>query len=114
MGANTMRTNEERIAAMHARAAELNRTQRARKVRIMQVSGALFACAATIMLAIFIPHIEDYEQVPYSESTGSVFADSGSLGYIVVAIIAFLLGTALTMFCYRLREWRDRKDKEEF
>ena len=30
-----MRTNEERIAAMHERAAQINGLQRARKVRIM-------------------------------------------------------------------------------
>lgn len=108
-----MRTNEERIAAMHARAGEINRTQRARKVRIMQATGAVIACAATFMLAIFMPRISDFQADPIG-STGSVFADSGALGYIVIAIIAFLLGTALTMFCYRLREWQMRKDKEEF
>ena len=44
----------------------------------------------------------------------SIFAGSGALGYIVIAIIAFLLGVALTMFCIRLREWQERKDKEAF
>ena len=108
-----MRTNEERIAAMHQRAAEMNRADRARKVRIMQATGAVVACAATIMLAIFMPRISDFQPDP-NGSTGSIFADSGALGYIVIAIIAFLLGVALTMFCYRLREWQMRKDKEEF
>lgn len=108
-----MRTSEERIAAMHQRAGELNRAQRARKVRIMQATGAVIACAATFMLAVFMPRISDFQADP-GVSTGSIFADSGALGYIVIAIIAFLLGTALTMFCYRLREWQMRKDKEEF
>ena len=108
-----MRTHEERIAAMHARAAELNRARRARKVRIMQISGAAVACAATIMLAVFMPHISDFETNTNAGPTGSVFADSGALGYIVIAIIAFLLGVALTMFCIRLSEWQKRKDKEE-
>ena len=118
MGANRMRPNEERIAAMHARAAELNRTQRAHKVRIMQVSGAVLACAATIMLAVFMPHIRETELNPTAGATenmhASIFASNGALGYIVIAIIAFLLGVALAMFCYRLREWQMRKDKEEF
>lgn len=109
-----MRTNEERIAAMHQRAAEMNREQRARKVRIMQATGAVVACAATFMLAVFMPRISEFQADPASGTTGSIFADSGALGYIVIAIIAFLLGTALTMFCYRLREWQMRKDKEEF
>ena len=109
-----MRTNEERIAAMHSRASELNKAQRAHKVRIMQSVGVVVACAATIMLAIFIPHVSTFEVSPYPGTTGSIFADSGAVGYIVIATVAFLLGTALTMFCYRLREWQIRKDNEEF
>ena len=109
-----MRTNEERIAAMHSRAAELKKTQRARKVRVMQITGSFVAVAATVMLAIFMPHISDFESDPYAGPTGSVFADSGALGYIVIAIIAFLLGVALTMFCIRLSEWQQRKNREEF
>jgi len=33
--------------------------------------------------------------------------------YIAVAIIAFLLGAAVTGFCYKLRTWRAYKDKEK-
>ena len=108
-----MRTHEERIAAMHSRAAELNKAQRKRKVRIMQFAGSAVAFAATIMLAVFMPRISDFETNTNAWPTGSVFADSGALGYIVIAIIAFLLGVALTMFCIRLSEWQKRKDKEE-
>jgi len=33
---------------------------------------------------------------------------------IIIIIIAFLLGIVLTMFCIRLKEWKDGKDKEDF
>ena len=108
-----MRTHEERIAAMHSRAAELNKAQRRRKVRIMQFAGSAVAFATTIMLAVFMPRVGDFETNTNVGPTGSVFADSGALGYIVISIIAFLLGVALTMFCIRLSEWQKRKDKEE-
>ena len=107
-----MRTNEDRIAAMHARAKELNKEQRARKVRVMQVVGAAVSVAATIMLAVFMPKITEYDPDPVSGSSASVLNDSGALGFVVIAIIAFLLGVAATMFCYRLREWQERKDNE--
>ena len=107
-----MRTNEERIAAMHARANELNRAQRVRKVRIMQSVGAAVAVAATIMLAVFLPKINDFESdsvVGSGDMHASILSDSGSFGYVVIAIIAFLFGVAATMFCYRVREWQERK-----
>ena len=108
-----MRTNEERIALMHARATELNKEQRARKVRVMQTVGAVISVAAVFMLAIFLPKISQYQQDTASGSSASILNDSGALAYVVISIIAFLLGVAVTMFCYRLREWQERKDNEE-
>lgn len=112
-----MRTNEERIAAMHSRAAELNKQHRAHKVRVLQSAGATIALAATIMLAIFMPRIADFNTVPAEGASdsmnASVFSDSGALGLIVIAIIAFLLGVSTAIFCFRLKEWKDDKDEEE-
>ena len=97
---------------MHARANELNKENRVRKVRIMQSVGAAVAVAATIMLAVFLPKINDLgpdSVVGSGEMQGSILNDSGSTGYVVIAIIAFLFGVAATMFCYRVREWQERK-----
>ena len=42
-----------------------------------------------------------------------MFSDSGALGYIVVALLAFLLGVSVTVFCLRLKKWREKKDRED-
>ena len=42
-------------------------------------------------------------------STG-IFSDSSVLGFVVIGIVAFLLGIAVTMFCFYLKK---RKDKRE-
>ena len=97
---------------MHARANELNREERVRKVRIMQSAGAAIAVAATIMLAVFLPKINDFESdsvVGSGDMHASILSNSGTFGYVVIAIIAFLFGVAATMFCYRVREWQERK-----
>ena len=97
---------------MHARANELNREERVRKVRIMQSAGAALAVAATIMLAVFLPKINDFEPdsvVGSGDMHASILSNSGTFGYVVIAIIAFLFGVAATMFCYRVREWQERK-----
>ena len=49
-----MRTNEERIEAMHRRAAELEREQRVRKARFAGTAAALVSFAAVILLAVMI------------------------------------------------------------
>ena len=43
--------------------------------------------------------------------SGSIFAGSGFLGFLAVGIVAFLLGAAVTILCYRLKQWQEMKDK---
>jgi hypothetical protein len=43
----------------------------------------------------------------------SMFGNSNALGLIVIAIIAFLLGVSVAIFCFRLKDWKERKDEEE-
>ena len=43
----------------------------------------------------------------------SIFSASPVLGYIVIGIIAFLLGGAVTVFCFRLKQWEKLKNTEE-
>lgn len=112
-----MRTDEERINAMHVRAAELDEQRRARKVRIMQSAGVAVSFAAVIILALFMPRLADFgpggpDGSAVEGMNASIFGDSAALGYIVISIIAFLLGVSLTIFCFRLREWQEGKNRQ--
>ncbi len=112
-----MRTTEERINAMHARAAEMNIQRRARFVRTLQAVGSAASFAVVILLAVFMPRNASFGAGTAGSSAddmhASIFNGSGSLGYIVIAIVAFLLGMTVAIFCFRLKKWRDDKDDEE-
>ena len=117
-----MRTNEERIAKMHARAEEIEKEQRRRRVRIAQSAAAAVSFAAVILLAVFMPQLAPAGDgfAPGSSAPAapgdmqaSIFGGSGVLGYIVIAIIAFLLGAFVTAFGFRLKRWQDKKDRGE-
>ena len=43
------------------------------------------------------------------ETAASMYGGSGALGYIVIGILAFLLGVCVTILCFRLRRM-DRED----
>ena len=110
-----MRTNEERIAAMHRRAAELKIEQRRRQARFAGATGVALCLALVILLALWMPGASAAvtgSSMPAGMSA-SIFAGSGALGYLVVAIVAFLLGVCVTVFCVRLRKWRDETDPED-
>ena len=45
--------------------------------------------------------------------TGSIFGESIVLDYIMISILAFLLGACVTAFCLRLRKLQKPKDEED-
>lgn len=118
-----MRTDEERIKAMHKRAARLERDRRMQKSRRLGAGCAALGFVLVLILAVFMPDISG-ALAPAGESgsmNASIFSGSSALGYIVTGLLAFILGSAVTLFCYRLKKWRqdvpddedDEKDRED-
>ena len=111
-----MRTNEERIEYMHDRAIQIKQEQKKKKVRLMQIAATVASFAAVIIIAVFMPHFASPEtgagSVP-ENMNASIFSSGKALGYIVIAVIAFILGVFVTAFCIRLKKWQESKNKEE-
>ncbi|MBR2547000.1 MAG: hypothetical protein IKF07_02265 [Eubacterium sp.] len=112
-----MHTNDERIALMHDRAKKLRREERSRYVRVMQTLSAAASFAAVILLAVFMPKTSGFSAgisgAASSGMQGSMLSGTNALGYVVIAFIAFILGTSVTIFCIRLKKWNEEKDKED-
>ena len=100
-----MRSHEERFAEAKRRIAARQRERRLRRSRIAGISAAA-AC-----LALIVGISGDYTGF---ETAGSVFHSSAALGYIVIGLLAFLLGVCVTILCFRLRqlEREDERDAE--
>ena len=110
-----MRTNEERLAAMHQRAAAINKQKRYRSSLMFRAAGVAACLAVVILLAVFLPGVTE-EVTSQSVSGGmsaSMFTNSGVLRTIVIAVIAFLLGICVTILCFRLKKWQDEKNQED-
>lgn len=110
-----MRTTEERIAAVHQKAAELETESRKKRVRIMQSASVAAGLICIVLMAFFMPDTTAMLNAPTAAENmrGSIFAENGVLGFIVIGILSFLLGVSVTVFCFRLRKWRDAQDKEK-
>ena len=93
-----MRTDEERLKAMHKRAEQIARRNQVRK--------AWGITAAAIGMSM--PGIVDGERslVQDQGMSASVFSSSSILGYVVIAILAFALGVSVTILCVRLKRAR--------
>ena len=112
-----MRSYEERVAETKRRIAKIEREKRLRRNTITMAS-AVVACLALLIGASFaMPGIAASIQAgDYAgfETAASMYGGGAALGYIVIGLLAFLLGVCVTVLCFRLRQMNheDRQDKE--
>ena len=107
-----MRTNEERIAAMHTRAEQLNKEYRRKRVRVLQAVSAAACFAVIVMLSVFIPGLSGalVPQASSADMSASIFSGSRLLECAVIGILAFLLGVSVTIFCFRLKKREQQRE----
>ena len=112
-----MRSHEERVVETKRRIAKIEREKRRRRNTITMAS-AVAACLALLVGTSFaMPGIAAHIQTgDYSgfETAASIFHGGAALGYIVIGLLAFLLGVCVTVLCFRLRQMNreDGQDRE--
>ena len=112
-----MRSHEERVAETKRRIAKIERAKRRRRNTIT-ISSSVAACLALLIGASFaMPGIAASIQTDnYSgfETAASMYGGGAALGYIVIGLLAFLLGVCVTVLCFRIRQFsrEDAQDKE--
>ena len=102
-----MRSHEERVAETKGRIAKIEREKRLRRNTIT-IASAVAACLALLIGAsLAMPGIAASIQTgDYSgfETAASIFHGAAALGYIVIGLLAFLLGVCVTVLCFRIRQ----------
>ena len=112
-----MRSHEERIAETKRRIAARQREKRLRRNTITIASSVAACLALLIGVSLAMPGIASLIQTgDYSgfETAASIFHSGVALGYVVIGLLAFLLGVCVTVLCFRLRQMNreDGQDKE--
>ena len=101
-----MRSHEERVAETKRRIAKMEREKRLR--RTITMASAVAACLVLLIGAsLAMPGIAANIQTgDYSgfETAASMYGGGAALGYIVIGLLAFLLGVCVTVLCFRLRQ----------
>ena len=112
-----MRSHEERVAEAKRRIAKIERAKRLRR-NTLTMASAVAACLAVLVgVSLAMPGIAASIQTgDYSgfETAASIFHGGAALGYIVIGLLAFLLGVCVTVLCFRIRQLNreNAQDKE--
>ena len=112
-----MRSHEERVAEAKRRIAKIERAKRRRRNTITIASSVAACLALLVGASLAMPGIAANIQTGnYSgfETAASIFHGGAALGYIVIGLLAFLLGVCVTVLCFRLRQMsrEDGQDEE--
>ena len=112
-----MRSHEERVAEAKRRIAKIEREKRRRRNTVTMASAVAACLALLIGAALAMPGIAASIQTgDYSglETAASMYGGGAALGYIVIGLLAFLLGVCVTVLCFRIRQLsrENAKDKE--
>lgn len=111
-----MRTNEERIRLVHERTLQRKRERARRKRRALDA-----ACMASCLLLVagagaIMPGLMARtagSSVAHASGAASLIGGHAALGYILMGLLAFLLGVCVTVCLYRLRRRDERRRREE-
>ena len=112
-----MRSHEERVAEAKRRIAKIERAKRRRRNTITMASAVAACLALLIGASLAMTGIAAKIQAgDYSdfETSASMYGGGAALGYIIIGLLAFLLGVCVTVLCFRLRQMsrEDAQDKE--
>ncbi|EKC75729.1 conserved hypothetical protein, membrane, partial [human gut metagenome] len=106
-----MRSHEERVAETKRRIAKIEREKRLRRNTITMASAVAACLVLLIGASLAMPGIAANIQTgDYSgfETAASMYGGGAALGYIVIGLLAFLLGVCVTVLCFRLRQMNRR------
>ena len=109
-----MRSHEDRVAETKRRIAARERKERQRRNKITVLAAAAACLALIVGVSLIMPGIAANIQTgDYSgfETAASIFHGGAALGYIVIGLLAFLLGVCVTVLCFRLRQMNREDDQ---
>ena len=111
-----MRSHEERVAETKRRIAKIEREKRRRRNTVTMASAVAACLVLLIGASLAMPgiaaSIRTGDYVCF-ETAASIFHGGAALGYIVIGLLAFLLGVCVTVLCFRLRQMSREDDQNK-
>ena len=100
-----MKSNEERIRLMHIRAGEIKRKKDG---LALFVSGSICSALFVALLFVALGFYGQSSAYPGETFTGSSLLANNIGGYVLVAVVAFMLGAVITVMVKRQKNKKNK------
>ena len=111
-----MRTSEERARLIHRRTAEIKQERRIKRQRRLDAACMAICLLLVIGIGAMMPGLMRGAadgSIVHPSGTASLLGSHAALGYIIMGLLAFLLGVCVTVLLYRLRRRGERQKQED-
>ena len=90
---------------------EIYAAVKALRQKMIAEAAACAVCAAVLVAVVcFLPRIRQLSEQAPIRQYGSMILEMPVVGYVLVALLAFILGMMVSMLC---QHWKQRKKKED-
>lgn len=104
-----MHSTEEQLREIMKRA-EFVKEKRVIAKHLRASAAASFACIALLItVSVYLPKLKTVLEEQTVQQYGSLLLAAPYMGYAVIAVLAFVLGICITLFCIH---WKELKQKE--
>lgn len=104
-----MRSTDEQMKEI-LRRKEVYQAIKAIRQKMILDAAACGGCAALLIAVIvFLPRLDVMSDQAPIRQYGSMVLKMPSVGYVLIALLAFILGVAVTLLC---QHWKQKKQKE--
>lgn len=111
-----MRTNEARARLIHRRAAEIKQERRIKRQRRLDAVCMAVCLLLVIGIGALMPGLMRNtagDGIVHPSGTASLLGSHAALGYIIMGLLAFLLGVCVTVLLYRVHRRCERQKQED-
>ena len=111
-----MRTSEERARLIHRRTAEIKQERRIKRQRRLDAACMAVCLLLVIGIGAMMPGLMRGAadgSIVHPSGTASLLGSHAALGYIIMGLLAFLLGVCVTVLLYRLHRRCERQKQED-
>ena len=104
-----MRSIDEQMSRIMKRADSLREGERWKKHMISEAVISSVCLFLLVVTALFIPGLAAAQESSDVVRYGSLILSTPYLGYVVVGVLAFLLGVTSAFLCIHWKRWKSRE-----
>lgn len=107
---------DEQMNMLNKRINEIKQKKKTRRRKIAGIVSAMAGIALIICLGIAMPPIMNNftnNQYLVAGMLGSMFSNGSAIGYVVIGIFAFVLGTFVTILCTHIHNLNKKDEYDD-